>query len=63
MGLQALRASVQEVVAVQEDVPLADNLNTEKSKWISKDKPKNFTFSTFADDNTDKKTGQDFERR
>ena len=63
MWLEALRAWLQEVAGVQEDVSLEDNLNTEKSKWINKDKPKNSTFSTFAHDNTDKKTGQDFERR
>ena len=30
-----------------------------QSKWTSKNKIKNATFSTFADDNIDKKTGQD----
>ena len=37
--------------------PNADMVN--QSKWVNKDKPKNSTFSTFADDNTDKNTGQD----
>ena len=42
------------VAAAQKDV-----LMTGKSKWASKDKPKNSTFSTFADDSVDKKTGHD----
>ena len=59
MGLEAFSLWLQEVAAVQEDVLMTGNPNADKSKWTSKDKPKNSTFSTFADDNSDKKTGQD----
>ena len=59
MGLEAFRLWLLEVAAVQEDVLMTGNPNADKSKWTSKDKPKNYTFSTFADDNSDKKTGQD----
>ena len=59
MGLEAFSLWLQEVAAVQEDVLMTGNLNADKSKWTSKDKPKNSTFSTSADDNSDKKTGQD----
>ena len=59
MGLEAFSAWLQEIAAVQEDVLMTGNPNTDKSKWASKDKPKNSTFSTFADDSTDKKTGHD----
>ena len=38
---------------------MTGNPNADKSKWTSKDKPKNSTFSTFADNISDKKTGQD----
>ena len=50
---------LQEVAAVQEDVLMTGNPNADKSKWASKDKPKNSTFSTFADDSADTKTGHD----
>ena len=59
MGLEAFSLWLQEVAAVQEDVLMTGNPNADKSKWTSNDKPKNSTFSTFADDNSDKKTGQD----
>ena len=59
MGLEAFSAWLQEIAAVQEDVLMTGNPNTDKSKWASKDKPKNSTFSTFADDSADKKTGHD----
>ena len=59
MGLEAFSLWLQEVAAVQEDVLMTGNPNADKSKWTSKDKPKNSTFSTFADDNSDKKTGHD----
>ena len=42
-----------------EDVVMTGNTNADKSKWTTKDQQKNYTFSTFADDNIDKKTGQD----
>ena len=58
MGLETFTLWFQEVAAVQEDVLMTGNPNADKSKWTSKDKPKNSTFSTFADDNSDKKTGQ-----
>ena len=59
MGLEAFKLWLRAVAAVQEDVLMTGNPNADKSKWTSKDKPKNSTFSTFADDNSDKKTGQD----
>ena len=59
MGLEAFSAWLPEIAAVQEDVLLTGNPNADKSKWASKDKPKNSTFSTFADDSADKKTGHD----
>ena len=59
MGLEAFSLWLQEVAAVQEDVLMACYPNADKSKWTSKDKPKNSTFSNFADDNSDKKTGKD----
>ena len=59
IGLEAFSLWFQEVAAVQEDVLMTGNPNTDKSKWTGKDKPKNSTFSTFADDNADKKTSQD----
>ena len=59
MGLEAFSAWLQEIAAVQEDVLMTSNPNADKSKWTSKDKPRNSTFSTFADDNSDKKTGQE----
>ena len=59
MGLEAFSLWLQEVSEVQEDVLMTGNPNADKSKWTSKDKPKNSTFSTFADDNSDKKTGRD----
>ena len=59
MGLEVFSAWLQEVAAVQEDVLMTGNPNADKSKWTSKDKLKNSTFSTFAGDNSDKKTGQD----
>ena len=59
MGLEAFSLWLQEVAAVQEDVLLTGNPNVDKSKWTNKDKPKNSTFSTFADDNSDKNTGPD----
>ena len=59
MGLEAFSLWLQEVAAVQEDVLMTGNPNADKSKWTSEDKPKNSTFSTFADENSDKKTGQD----
>ena len=60
MGLEAFSAWLQEIAAVQEDILMTGNPNADKSKWTSKDKPKNSTFSTFADDGADKKTGQEF---
>ena len=59
MELEAFSPWLQEIAAVQEDVLMTGNPNTDKSKWASKDKPKNSTFSTFADDSADKKTGHD----
>ena len=59
MGLEAFILWLQEVAAVQEDVLMTGNPNADKSKWASKDKPTNSTFSTFADDSADKKTGHD----
>ena len=59
MGLEAFSLWLQEVAAVQEDVFMTGNPNADKLKWTRKDTPKNSTFSTFADDKTDKKTGQD----
>ena len=59
MGLEAFSLWLQEVAAVQEDVLIKGNPNADRSKWTSKDKIKSCTFSTFADDNSDKKTGQD----
>ena len=59
MGLEAFSLWLQEVAAVQEDVLMTGNPNADKPKWASKDKPKNSTFSTFADDSADKKTGHD----
>ena len=56
---EAFSLWLQEVAAVQEDVLMTSNPNADKSKWAIKNKPKNSTFSTFADDKTDKKTGQD----
>ena len=56
MGLEAISALLQEIAAVQEDVLMTGNPNADKSEWTSKDKPKNSTFSTFADDSADKKT-------
>ena len=50
---------LQEVAAVQVDVLMKSNPNAHKSKWTSKDKPKNSTFSTFAGDSAYKKTGQE----
>ena len=38
---------------------MTGNPNADKPKWTGKDKPKNSTFSTFADDSADKKTGHD----
>ena len=38
---------------------MTGNPNADKSKRTRKDKPKDSTFSSFADDNSDKKTGQD----
>ena len=59
MGLEAFSVWLQEIAAVQEDVLMTGNPNAEKSKRASKDKSKNSTFSTFADDSADKKTGHD----
>ena len=59
MGQEAFSARLQEIAAVQEDVLMTGNPNADKSKWASKDKPKNSTFSTFADDSADKKTCHD----
>ena len=59
MGLEALSARLQEIAAVHEDVLMTGNPNADKSKWASKDKPKNSAFSTFANDSVDKKTGHD----
>ena len=59
MGLEAFSAWLQEIAAVQEDVLMTGNPNADKSKWASKDKPKNSTFSTFAADSADKKIGHD----
>ena len=59
MGLEAFSLWLQEVAAVQEDVLMTGNPNADKPKWTGKDKPKNSTFSTFADDSADKKTSQD----
>ena len=59
MGLEAFSLWLQEVAAVQENVLMTGNPNADKSKWTSKEKPKNSTFSFFADDNSDKKTGHD----
>ena len=59
MGLEAFSLWLQEVAAVQEDVFMTGNPNADKSKRTSNDKLKNSSFSTFADDNSDKKTGQD----
>ena len=59
MGLEAFSLWLHAVAAVQEDVLMTGIPNAGKSKWTSKDKPKNSTFSTFADDNYDKKTGHD----
>ena len=42
MGLEAFSLWLQEVEAVQEDVLMTGILNVDKSKWTSKDKPKNF---------------------
>ena len=56
---QLLQFMLQEVAAVQDDVLMTGNPFADKSKLTSKDKPKNSTFSTFAGDNCDKKTGQD----
>ena len=56
MRLEAFSAWLQEIAAVQEDVLMTANPNADKSKGASKDKPKNSTFSTFADDSADKKT-------
>ena len=36
---------------------MTGNPNADQSKWTGKDKPKNSTFSTFADDMADKTTG------
>ena len=36
---------------------MTGNPNADQSKWTGKDKPKNSTVSTFADDMADKKTG------
>ena len=60
MGLEAFCLLLQEVAVVQKDVLMSGNPNADKSKWTSKDKPRNSTFSTFVNDNIDKKTGQDF---
>ena len=59
MGREAFSLWLQEVAAVQEDVLMTGNPNADKSKWTSKDKPKNSTSSNFADDNSDEKTGRD----
>ena len=59
MGLQAFSFWLQEVAAVQEDVLMTGNPNADRSEWTGKDKPKSSTFSTFADDSADKKTGYD----
>ena len=59
MGLEAFSAWLQEIAAVQEDVLMTGNPNADKPKWTGEDKPKNSTFSTFADDSADKKTCQD----
>ena len=59
MGLEAFSLRLQEVAAVQEDVLMTGNRNADKSKWASKDKPQNSTFSTFADDSANKKTSHD----
>ena len=59
MELEAFSFWLQEVAAVQGDVLMTGNPNAGKSKCTSKDKPKNTTFSTFADDSADKKTGQE----
>ena len=58
-GAGSVQLMVARGTAVQEDVLMTGNPNTDKSKWASKDKPKNPTFSTFADDSADKKTGHD----
>ena len=58
-GLEAFSAWLQEISAVQKDVLMTGNLNADRSKWTGKDKPKNSTFSTFADDSVVKKTGHD----
>ena len=55
MGLEAFSLWLQEVAAVH--VLMTGNPNADKSKWTSKDKPKNSTFSIFADDNSDKRLG------
>ena len=59
MGLEAFSAWLQEIAAVQEDVLMTVNPNADKSKWASRDKRRNSTFSTFADGSADKKTGHD----
>ena len=58
MGLEEFSAWLLEVAAVQDHVLMRGYPNADKSKWASEGKPKNSTFSTFADDNTDKKSGQ-----
>ena len=59
IGLEANGLRLQEIAAVQEDVVMSGNSNADKSKWTSKEKPKNSIFLTFADDKTDKKIGQE----
>ena len=59
MGLEAFSAWLQEIAAVQEDVLMTGNPNADRWKRTGKDKPKSSTFSTFADDSADKKTGHD----
>ena len=59
MGPEAFSTWLQEIAAVQEDVLMTGNPNADRSKWTGKDKPKSSTFSIFADDSADKKTGHD----
>ena len=53
MGQEAFCLWLQEEAEVLEDVLMTGNPYADKSKWTSKDKPKNSTFSIFADDNSD----------
>ena len=59
MRLEAFNAWLQEIAAMKQDVLMTGNSNADKSKWTRKDKPNHSTFSTFADDSPNKKTGHD----